>query len=268
MSEKQAKRKRRAEGAARRDAGAGGQGARASWSPGRDDQTWWLLGTALSAAVPLRVFDFYQQGGPSVVEVEEARAFGRVLAEHGDELLFRSKKQGETAELFTSLATALAILSFQPGGVPPLFGHRFDAVQILTWSIGEEAAREYCRQVTERYYADLPQVSATFTPSGGEEPALTCNVTWWFGLAADEDLLRLRTEGYSSLDPDGNERGPECIATGLVEAVAKRNEEVAALREWAKKQGRQLMCRVEAAQVEYWLYVHRRRLFGRASPNQ
>jgi hypothetical protein len=266
MSEKQAKRKRRAEGAARRDADAGGQGARASWSPGHDDQTWWLLGTALSAAVPLQVFDFYQQGGPSMVEVEEARAFGRVLAEHGDKLLFRSKKQGETAELFTRLARALAALSFQPSGVPLFFGQRFDAVEILAWSIGEEAARVYCRQVTGRYYAELPQVSATFTPSGGEEPALTCNVTWWFDLASNEDLLRLRTEGYSNLNPAENKRGPQSMAESIMEQVAVRNEEVAALRERAQKQGRHLVCCIEASQAEYWLSIHRRRLRGRASP--
>lgn len=265
MSGKQEKRKRRAEEAARQSAGAASQGAGTPSLSGHDAHIAGLLGTSLSVAVPLQIFEFYEHGGPTVVEVEEARAFGRVLAEQGDNLLFRSKKQGETADLFSGLASALAVLAFQPDGVPPLFGgHRFDAVEILSWSIGEEAARQYCREVTERYYADLPQVSATFILAGSEKTTLTCNVTWWFHLAPEKDLLRLRTEGYSNLGHDGTELGSECIAAQVVEQVAEKSEEVAALRERAEQEGRRLICSIEASDAEYWLFVHRRRLLFQA----
>lgn len=49
-----------------------------------------------------------------------------MIASHGDNILFRSKKSGETAKAFNALAEALAFLSFAPGGVK-LFGCHWES---------------------------------------------------------------------------------------------------------------------------------------------
>src|SRR5579884_1095932 len=43
-----------------------------------------LLPIALEAAVPLHIWELYEQGGPEPDDFEAARAFGRVLAANGD----------------------------------------------------------------------------------------------------------------------------------------------------------------------------------------
>ncbi len=105
-----------------------------------------LLPVALSAAVPLRIYEIYERGGPTAEDWQWLRAQGRTLAERGDVLLFGSSRAGEAAELFNMLAEVLAILSFLPGGVP--FGkERFDALKILTGFLGEERARPYVTHI-------------------------------------------------------------------------------------------------------------------------
>lgn len=39
------------------------------------------------------------------------------IAEHGDDILFRSKQRGKSAEAFAWLTRALAVGAYQPGGV-------------------------------------------------------------------------------------------------------------------------------------------------------
>lgn len=77
--------------------------------------TYQLLRTTLQAAVPLWAIQFREytwnrlQGMlPDIVDM---------IASHGDNVLFKSKKQGETAAAFNALAKGLAICSFVPGGV-------------------------------------------------------------------------------------------------------------------------------------------------------
>jgi hypothetical protein len=79
-----------------------------------------LLRIALSCAVPLHAADLVTV--PLSDLVAQAPAMGQYLAEHGDRLMFRSKR-GETAEAFATCAKALAILSFFPGGVTFLGDH-------------------------------------------------------------------------------------------------------------------------------------------------
>jgi hypothetical protein len=74
-----------------------------------------LLRIALSCAVPLHAADLVTV--PLADLIAQAPSMGQYLAEHGDRLLFRSKRKGETVEAFTMCAKALAILSFFPGGV-------------------------------------------------------------------------------------------------------------------------------------------------------
>jgi len=88
-----------------------------------DTTSWSLLHTFLSFAVPLwidhiRSWDEKQR-------YERAKICAQKVAEHGDDIQFRSKKKGETAKAVNHLAEGLAILSFQPGGVS-FFGLKFE----------------------------------------------------------------------------------------------------------------------------------------------
>lgn len=85
-----------------------------------------LLLTSLQAAVPL----WYRELGlpdtlaehtkPDVLQpIQEA------IAHHGDVLLFRGGKKGETADVFNKMAKGMAILSCFPGGFD-LFGRHWE----------------------------------------------------------------------------------------------------------------------------------------------
>ena len=78
----------------------------------------------MQTAVPLHIMVYEQKGGPSPEDLARAVAMSGVLGEHGDELLFKSKKPGRTAELFNQTADAVAVLAFCPGGVS-IFGQHF-----------------------------------------------------------------------------------------------------------------------------------------------
>lgn len=84
-----------------------------------------LLAIVMSAAVPLRIAELRAAGGPSEDDISRARSFAHTLAEEGDTLQFGGRK-GRAAELFNSLAHALAVLSFCPGGVT-FCGQRYEA---------------------------------------------------------------------------------------------------------------------------------------------
>ena len=87
--------------------------------PGTSDTHASPLSIALSAAVPLHIMDLKARGGPTGTDYEEARAFGSVLAEQGDRLLFRATKkkdEGQAASLFNRLARSLAVMAWLPGG--------------------------------------------------------------------------------------------------------------------------------------------------------
>ena len=84
------------------------------------------LAIAVSAAVPLRIAEYLQRGGPAAEDWDRARRFGATLGEKGDKLLYRGEKVGETAELFNQFTDALAVLAFLPGGVR-FCGEHWDA---------------------------------------------------------------------------------------------------------------------------------------------
>lgn len=83
-----------------------------------------LLQSTLSVAVPLRIEEMKKRPW-SFIE-ERARVCGQVIASEGDNILFRSKKEGKTAEVFNRLAEGIACLAFTPGGVK-VFGMHFEA---------------------------------------------------------------------------------------------------------------------------------------------
>lgn len=74
-----------------------------------------LLKVALLTAVPLWI----ERVKPWDWERRLARAEQAVdvIASEGDNILHRSREQGESAKAFNALAEALAILAYQPGGV-------------------------------------------------------------------------------------------------------------------------------------------------------
>jgi hypothetical protein len=107
-----------------------------------------LLPIAISAAVPLWVYEISQRGGPTADDWKRLPNLGRLIAEQGDHLLHRSPGEGGTAALFNALAEALALLSFVPGGVS--FGEQhFDALQILAGFLGAEQAATYLARVRQ-----------------------------------------------------------------------------------------------------------------------
>jgi hypothetical protein len=80
-----------------------------------------LLPIGLSAAVPLWI----EELRPLEPEQRLARASGLadIIAEHGDIILYRGGKRGESARAFNALAEGLAIGAFQPGGVTAFGQH-------------------------------------------------------------------------------------------------------------------------------------------------
>lgn len=71
----------------------------------------------LAIAVPRHIAKLKGQGGPEDKDYEAVHAFSDVLGAQGDNLLFRAKEKGKTARLFNSLAYALAVCAFAPGGI-------------------------------------------------------------------------------------------------------------------------------------------------------
>lgn len=85
-----------------------------------------LIQSTLEIAVPFRMLELHQRGGPSDLDWEETRAFGDVLPYAGDNLIYKSGKRGETARLMSDTIRAVAVLAFVPGGIT-IYGLHFDA---------------------------------------------------------------------------------------------------------------------------------------------
>lgn len=89
-----------------------------------DEQDRLVLVVALEAAVPLWIEQLKRRSWALVDSRRDECML--MIAEHGDDILFRSKKAGGTAKAFNALAEAIAILSFLPGGVKA-FGVRWES---------------------------------------------------------------------------------------------------------------------------------------------
>jgi hypothetical protein len=90
------------------------------------------LPAALDAAVPLYV-ERFRRLPPDELErafADHARLMelATLIGEHGDDLLFRSKKPGASADVFNRVAEGIALLSFCPGGID-LFGRHWEATR-------------------------------------------------------------------------------------------------------------------------------------------
>lgn len=69
----------------------------------------------LELAVPLRILEV--RGLSWELRKELAAEAEQEIASHGDNILFQGAKKGDTARAFVALATGLAVLALQPGGV-------------------------------------------------------------------------------------------------------------------------------------------------------
>jgi hypothetical protein len=74
-----------------------------------------LLTAALQVAVPMWIHDIRDWADDE--RLTAARGCGQTVAEHGDDILYRSPRKGKTAEAFNALARGLACAAYQPGGV-------------------------------------------------------------------------------------------------------------------------------------------------------
>lgn len=86
------------------------------------------LSTSLLVAVSIRLMNLKERGGPNEEDYKTLPDIAQLLAEHGDELLFKSNVPGQTAELFNKLAQAIAIMSYSPGGIT-IFGHKWESLR-------------------------------------------------------------------------------------------------------------------------------------------
>lgn len=79
---------------------------------------------ALAVAVPMWIETLRLESWEHV----RARAVAclDIIAEHGDNILYRSVKKGDTAKAFSALAEGIAAASFVPGGIT-VFGQHWES---------------------------------------------------------------------------------------------------------------------------------------------
>ena len=73
-----------------------------------------LMRAHLEAFVPLLVMEYKRRGGPTQDDFDSLGNVSQLIAEKGDQLMFRSK---QTAHVMGELTRAIAIASFVPGGI-------------------------------------------------------------------------------------------------------------------------------------------------------
>ena len=101
-------------------------------SPGQFEPGFDLLSISLSASVPLRTLEIIRVGGPTEADYERIASYSEDLTTNGADLFFRSAVKDATAERFNQVTDAIAVLSFQPGGINA-FGMHFDGNEMRAW---------------------------------------------------------------------------------------------------------------------------------------
>src|SRR5216684_3777752 len=81
-----------------------------------------LLPIALQAAVPMWI-DELRRTTDTKTRLHMASESAQFIAEHGDNVLYRGPKRGDSAKAFNHVARGLAIGAFQPGGVTAFGSH-------------------------------------------------------------------------------------------------------------------------------------------------
>lgn len=85
-----------------------------------------LLQSTLEAAVPLWCLTI--ETWSEEYRAERAAVCSQAVAEHGDMILYRGKKAGQSADAFNRLAEGIALASLSPGGIRVL-GLHFEATE-------------------------------------------------------------------------------------------------------------------------------------------
>ena len=244
----------------------------------RDREQQGLLTMTLSVAVPLHIDTLYRafsnvDGLPAWM-VAEVFLFTWVLAERGDRLLFRGKHEGETAEMFNSLARALAVLSFSPGGVP--FAEEiFDARSLLSARYGAQEITSFCERALRPYFtAQVSSLPVTCWSEGEDAVAYgNYEARNWFETAGDEQLLRLRANGFrgSASWVPASEQADE-LEYSLLKRIFEQAHRphastshdvhlVEALGDQtlleARDQGKTILFQVETERAEAWLEIYK-----------
>lgn len=84
-----------------------------------------LLKSMLPMAVMLNTLNFKELPWKQLQQI--ATDASQFIAEHGDNILFKGPKKGDTAKAFNELAKGVAVLSFAPGGVN-ILGMHFETI--------------------------------------------------------------------------------------------------------------------------------------------
>jgi hypothetical protein len=84
-----------------------------------------VLPILLPLAIEMRINEIKARGGITERDVTRIQSYIEDLAAHGDDLLYRAKKKGETARYFNQLADAIAVMAFLPGGIK-VFGEHYE----------------------------------------------------------------------------------------------------------------------------------------------
>lgn len=102
-----------------------------------------LLPDMLTIGISRVLMEFVRSGGPFDWDWDWARETVDDLTEHGDLLLYRGKRHGETARIFARTARVVAIMSCAPGGIS-LFGGRWETdrewLRLQHWLWSRQAA--------------------------------------------------------------------------------------------------------------------------------
>lgn len=93
-----------------------------------------LLSIHLSIQVPLYIWEFLEKGDPTDEDFAQAGDISLLIAEKGDNILY--KKKGEAARLVSKLAWGIALMAFCPGGVKA-FGQHWNSEDYISHPSGD-----------------------------------------------------------------------------------------------------------------------------------
>lgn len=243
---------------------------------GETPKAHWLLELMVGGTVFLEIFGLYQRyqatSGIDAWRVAEAVAFGPVLGEKGDQLLFPGK---ETHSIFTGLCRALAIMSFVPGGIR-FCSERHEALSLLSRRYGSEEAARFCQIALQPYAeAAVGVVPMTCWAFGNEPLSLgSYNALPWLEGASDADLLELGEASYQGHGtPVSKGSAPSTLDQRLIAFALEQalrigqrepgqvspSQEILAARRLleARDSAREIAFQVDQAQAEKWLFVYR-----------
>ena len=83
------------------------------------------LAIALQTSVPLKIMEIKRRGKLTQAEIDAANTIPDLIGEYADQIL-QTRRQSKTAEVFNALTTAIAVASFDSGGINA-FGYHWQS---------------------------------------------------------------------------------------------------------------------------------------------